>query len=268
MSQALYARVYGDEAKYQEEISKYRDLEKNQIVTFDTIVEGAIEIEGMYKPKREKGDLTGFVKGNQEVQIEQHTMNLLVQKSPTDKIESLSYADSFYQNVYPWGEGAVDLKKITVVDNKELLIPGRKLNGVRESPDGVGIMLRSSRYAGDRRQNLQGFSVDEVYDRGLRYENFDLIDSLNNRTLFDREISGIVTEDKIASEKVIKKRLELGLDKPNTLIQPDKCTISYMKGNVARKLYILERLEREKVTKPENIKITKPENIRKRNRGI
>ena len=56
----------------------------------------------------------------------EHTLNFLLQHDKNGTIESLRFADSFYQNRYPWGDGDIPVDNLSLDDEKGANRPGHR----------------------------------------------------------------------------------------------------------------------------------------------
>src|SRR5207253_2106907 len=125
-----------DHSQYQRLLGEITNIERLRMLTFDSVVSGAIKLgpKGKYDV-----DLTpaGRFKTDGVVKpVEDHTWNGLIEINDAGELVSLKMVDSFYQRVYKFGDGGsgipVDLASIRLKADGGLEIVADRVQAVDE----------------------------------------------------------------------------------------------------------------------------------------
>lgn len=143
----------GDIQGYHHELEAAREMESVELRTMDAIVEAPLETRGKYQQVYdESGNLVVQHDGKMN-EIEDHTLNLLLRHDSKGNLTSVSFADSFYQNFYQWGEGKIPTDQLHLDEKGTLIIPAKTISAIDPSSSErteVPVTLRPAPYAGKR----------------------------------------------------------------------------------------------------------------------
>lgn len=174
---AYQALQHGDDSSFAKKIEEFRAIESQELRTFDVVVAAPIKINGLYSPVTDASGLPVADEEGAMNVVEQHTMTMLLQSGPDHKVETVRFADSFYQNHYPWGEGVVSTADMIFNHEGALSIPGKTVNvsdSLTGKPIHVPVELTPTRYAG-KKDNPSGDEHGKLLLLGLPVEEgFDL----------------------------------------------------------------------------------------------
>lgn len=179
---AYQALQRGNEALFAHKIEKFHHLASQELRTFDVVVSAPIKINGLYSPVTDQSGLpVASDEGAMNV-VEQHTMTMLLQSGRDHKVESVRFADSFYQNHYPWGDGVISVADISFNHEGALSLPGKTVK-VHDPQTGkpvhVPVELTPTCYAGKKdnptgdehgKLLLLGLPVDDGFDLAAKLQ--------------------------------------------------------------------------------------------------
>jgi hypothetical protein len=155
LANAYQALKDGDQTAFAHEIKEFKAIEAQELRTFDVVVKAPIKVNGPYSPAY---DATGSMVADENSAmnvVEEHTMTILLQSGANHKVESVRFADSFYQNHYEWGDGAIPLKDILFDGDGTLVLPAKTIE-TRDPATGniihMPVELHPTPYAGKRDQ--------------------------------------------------------------------------------------------------------------------
>jgi hypothetical protein len=179
-------------------ISSFNDLERTQLRTVDVMVHAPIKVDKAYEPTRPDTDTNlpanrSFLADNSVNYIEDHTMNILVKRDDQGGVLSARYADSFYNNTYNWSNGSID--NLVQGADGSISFSGGTLDGVLGA-DGykAPVTMKVAPFSGTRTKTAAN-DIGDIYERGLRVENFDIMNMMQRRAYIESQLMALTPID-------------------------------------------------------------------------
>jgi hypothetical protein len=178
-------------------IGSFKDLERTQLRTLDVMVNAPIKVKGAYEPIRPDTDTSlpaklSFIADDSVNYIEDHTMNILTRSDEQGHVESARYADSFYNNTYNWSNGPIKLQQAA---DGSITFPGGDLDGVLGmAGNKAPVTMQFAPYSGTRTKTAAN-DIGDIYERGLRVDNFDIMDVMKRRAYIESQLMALTPTD-------------------------------------------------------------------------
>ena len=138
---------------YRQCIADFKEIESVELRIIDAVVQAPIQMKEKCSQKHtDEGHVSVEQKGVMN-DLENHTLTVLLKHNKKGELTSLRFADSFYQNHYPWGDGEIPLDKLTFGENGKVIIPAKTLAAVDPETGRqvfLPVQLVPSRYTGKR----------------------------------------------------------------------------------------------------------------------
>lgn len=213
LRKAYAALMEGDTRKYERHLEAAERIESVEMRTFDVVVQAPIQMDGKYNIRKDKNGLPLVQPDGSIKDVEDHTLNIIVEHNKNGNLVKMRFADSFYQNTYPWGSGSISLEDIRMDEDKNLVLPAKRILCV--DPDNgrtyeQSVQMTPTKYAGKREKiandehgqilllgsPIQGnFSLSEVLDHKNRK---------NRSILLDRIFIGAASAQSVNIEERVK----------------------------------------------------------------
>ena len=114
-----------------------------------------------------------FQKGDHVATLEEHTMTVLMKRTPEGYLDYFGLRDAFYQHTYEWGKQNIDPDKIKVVDGKPEINVGSLRSEEVATGEQIGISLTPTSYnSGKRDSSVKDSTGDDVCLLGIPMEGF------------------------------------------------------------------------------------------------
>ncbi len=171
---------------YNDCIAKVRDIESVELRTIDALVQAPVEMKGKYEPVYSKEWKLQLNENGVQSSVENHTLTVLLKHNKKGELESLRFADSFYQNHYKWGSGDIPLDSLKTDDKGNLVIPAKTIEAIDPKTGetvSVPVQLLPSRYTG-KKDIVSRDEHGKLLLLGLQVEEgFNLADKLTQPRL-------------------------------------------------------------------------------------
>lgn len=138
---------------YHECIGKMRDIEAIELRTIDAVVKAPVVMKDKYEPLLNDDWRMIVAEDGQQAGVENHTLTMLLKHNKKGELQSLRFADSFYQHHYEWGSGDIPLSSLKFDDKGNLIIPAKTVeafNPKTNKVEAVPVQLLPSRYTGKK----------------------------------------------------------------------------------------------------------------------
>jgi hypothetical protein len=106
---------------------------------------------------------------------------------------SARYADSFYNNTYNWSNGSID--NLVQGADGSISFSGGTLDGVLGA-DGykAPVTMKVAPFSGTRTKTAAN-DIGDIYERGLRVENFDIMNMMQRRAYIESQLMALTPID-------------------------------------------------------------------------
>jgi tetratricopeptide (TPR) repeat protein len=154
LGEAYTALTVDKDMKYYRQcIEGFKSIESVELRTIDAVVQAPVQMKEKYIKKLTGDGQTMAEQGGAMNAVENHTLTVLLKHNKKGELESLRFADSFYQNQYQWGDGEIPLDKLSFDENGKVILPAKTLTAVDPGTGqevSVPVQLVPSRYTGKR----------------------------------------------------------------------------------------------------------------------